>query len=395
MPGSFILDLLLLLLLVGALIRGYRSGLLASLTAIAGIAVGGIAAYLVVPFVGSWVPDPQWRTAASLGAALLLVLIGLSIGESIGASIRRGTRRSKLRVIDRTLGAVGTTVVTALVISLLALSISAVGVPFLAPAISASAVVRTIDSVTPNPVHSFLAQLRSSVIQDGLPRIVEAFTGTPPEVPDVDTETPALAAAAHSVARITGNAYACGQNQSGSGFVVAPDRIVTNAHVVAGVTEPIVQLPDGNAYPGKVVYFDPIDDLAVISVSGVTALPLGLSSNLATGEKAVSNGYPFGGPFHMRPAEVISIGTVGVADIYGENPSPRQIYTLAADVQHGESGGPLLNEAGQVAGVIFAKSEDTTNVGYALAMEEVKPVADQAELLREPVSSGACVQGSR
>lgn len=393
MPGSLILDLFLLLLLVGAFLRGYRSGLLASLAAIAGIAVGGIAAYLIVPFVGSWVPDPQWRTAASLGAALLLVLAGLSIGESIGATIRRGTRRSKLRFIDRSLGAVATTVVSALVISLLAISIGAVGVPFLAPAISASGVVRTIDTLTPNPVQAFLAQLRASVIQDGLPRIVEAFTGTPPEVPDVNTKTPALTAAAHSVARITGNAYACGQNQSGSGFVVAPNRIVTNAHVVAGVTEPIVQLPDGNAYPGEVVYFDPVDDLAIISVSGVSALPLGLTGNLAAGSKAVSNGYPFGGPFHTRPAEVISIGTVGVADIYGENPSPRQIYTLAADVQHGESGGPLLTEAGQVAGVIFAKSDGTSNVGYALAMEEVQPVADQADSLREPVSSGSCVQG--
>lgn len=393
MPGSLILDLLLLLLLVGALVRGYRTGLLASLAAIAGIAVGGIAAYLLVPFVGSWVADPQWRTAATLGAALLLVLVGLSIGETIGASIRRGTRRSRLRVIDRTLGAVATTVATALVISLLAFSIGSIGVPFLSPAISSSGVVRTINGLTPAPVQTFLAQARASVLQEGLPRIVEAFTGAPPEVPDVPTSTPALTEAAQSVARIIGNAYACGQNQSGSGFVVAPNRVVTNAHVVAGVSEPVVQLPDGNAYPGEVVYFDPIDDLAVISVTGSSAEPLPLSTNLAPGTKAVTEGYPFGGPFHTRPAEVISVGPVGVADIYGQNPTPRQVYTLAADVQHGESGGPLLTEAGEVAGVIFAKSEDTSNVGYALAMEEVQPVVAQAASLRDPVSSGACVRG--
>jgi S1-C subfamily serine protease len=393
MPGSLILDLFLLLLLVGAFLRGYRTGLLASLVAIVGIAIGGIAAYLVVPFVGSWVPEPQWRTAATLGAALLLVLVGLSIGESIGASIRRGTRKSKLRIFDRTLGALATTVAAALVISLLAFSVGSIGVPFLSPALASSGVVRSINTLTPNPVQTFLAQLRSSVLQDGIPRIVEAFTGTPPELPDVDTTTPALAAASESVARITGNAYACGQNQSGSGFVVAPDRVVTNAHVVAGVSEPIVQLPDGNAYPGEVVYFDPVDDLAIISVPGVSAAPLSLTSTLSPGTKAVSSGYPFGGPYNIRAAEVLSVGAVGVADIYGQNPTPREVYTLAADVQHGESGGPLLTEAGQVAGVIFAKSDGTSNVGYALAMEEVQPVADQAESLREPVSSGACVRG--
>ncbi len=393
MPGALILDIILLLLLVAALVRGYRTGLLASLAAVVGIAAGGVAAYLVVPIVGSWVPDPQWRTAATLGAALLLVLVGLSLGESVGGSIRRGTRKSKLRVVDRTLGAVTTTVATALVISLIAFSIGSIGVPFLAPALSSSNVVRTIDAVTPKSVQTYLAQVRSSVIQDGLPQIVEAFTGTPPEVPDVDTSTPALAAAAESVARITGNAYACGQNQSGTGFVVAPDRVVTNAHVVAGVTEPIVQLPDGNAYPGEVVYFDPVDDLAVISVTDISAPALPLTANLDAGAKAVSHGYPFGGPFHTRPAEVISRGPVGVADIYGQNPTPRQVYTLAAAVEHGESGGPLLTEAGQVAGVIFAKSEDTANVGYALAMEEVQPVVEQAAALSTPVSSGACVQG--
>ncbi|MCU1443826.1 MAG: Colicin production protein [Cryobacterium sp.] len=393
MPASLILDILLLLLLVGALVRGYRTGLLASLMIIAGLAAGGIAAALVVPLVGGWVPDPQWRTAATIGAALLLVLIGVSIGESIGASIRRGTRKSKLRVIDRTLGGVATTGATALVISMLAFSVGSIGIPLISPAIASSTVVRTIDSLTPDPVQSFLAQVRSAVVQDGLPRIVEAFTGTVPELPPAQTGTPALDAAARSVARITGNAYACGQNQSGTGFVIAADRVLTNAHVVAGVTQPVVELPDGNAYPGEIVYFDPVDDLAVIAVTGMTAAPLGITGNLAPGSPAVTDGYPFGGPFATGAAEVITVGTLGVADIYGQNPAPRQVYTLAAEVQHGESGGPLLSQEGLVAGVIFAKSENTPNVGYALAMEEVQPVAAQAGALDEHVSSGECVRG--
>jgi S1-C subfamily serine protease len=393
MPGSLILDLLLLVLLLGCLVSGYRSGLLRSLSVIVGVILGGIAAYFVVPLVGSWVPAPEWRTAATLGAAVVLVLAGLSLGETVGFAVRRRTSRSRLRMLDRVLGAVVTTVAAALVASMLAFSVGTLGIPFLSSAIASSRVIGTIDALTPKPVLGFVAQLRSVAIDEGLPRIVEAFNGPTPEIPDVNTGSPALDAAAQSVVRITGNAYACGQNQSGSGFVVAPGRVVTNAHVVAGVTSPVVESPGGDAVQGEVVYFDPVDDLAVIAVDGLSTRPLPLGTNLAPGTNAVSDGYPFGGPFDSGPAQVISLSTQAVADIYGQNPTPRQVYTLAADVQHGESGGPLLSEAGQVAGVIFAKAADTANVGYALGMDEVQPVAAQAASLDAEVSSGSCVRG--
>lgn len=393
MPGSLILDLLLVLMLIASVVNGYRSGLIRSLSGILGVVAGGIAAFFVVPLVGAWVPEPEWRTPATLGAALLLVIMGLSAGSSVGHAIRRRAHRTKLRVVDRVLGAVATAVASALVASMLAFSIGSLGVPFLSPAIASSTVIRVIDGLTPDPVKSFLAQLRSIAVQEGLPRIVEAFTGPTPGIPDFDTNNPALSVAAQSVVRITGTAYACGQSQSGTGFVVAQDRIVTNAHVVAGVTEPVVESPAGEALQGEIVYFDPVNDLAVIAVNGLSAPPLQLSSNLAAGSRAVANGYPFGGPFDSDAAEVISVGTLSVADIYGQDPSPRQVYTLASDVQQGESGGPLLSETGLVAGVIFAKAATTPNVGYALAMEEVEPVAIQAAALGAPVSSGSCVRG--
>lgn len=393
MPDSTILDLLLVLLLLAFLVNGYRSGLVQSLSGIAGIIAGATVALFLVPLIGPWIPAAEWRTPVTLVAALLLVLGGFSIGESIGQVIRSRAHRTKLRGIDRMLGAGVAVVASALVVSMLAFSIGALGVPFLSPAIASSGVVRTINSLTPDPVQRFLAELRSTAVQDGLPRIVEAFTGPTPDIPSVDTGSPALMTAAQSVLRITGNAYACGQNQSGTGFVVAPGRVITNAHVVAGVSEPVVESPGGGALPGRVVYFDPVDDLAVIAVGGLTAAPLRLTDNLAAGSKAVTDGYPFGGPFDSDPAEVISVGAVRVADIYGQDPVPRQVYTLASDVQQGESGGPLLSEAGLVAGVIFAKAQDTPNVGYALAMEELRPVAAMAASLGEPVAAGTCVRG--
>src|SRR5690606_26696731 len=136
-------------------------------------------------------------------------------------------------------------------------------------------------------------------------------------VPDVDTGTDALAAAAQSVVRISGTAYACGQNQSGTGFVIAPDRVVTNAHVVAGVPNPVVEAPNGQALDGSVVYFDPADDLAVIAVAGLAAQPLDLAAPLEPGDDAVIDGYPYGGPFTSGPAEVLAVSTERLEDIYG------------------------------------------------------------------------------
>jgi S1-C subfamily serine protease len=287
---------------------------------------------------------------------------------------------------------VATLVATALVFGMLALTIGSLGVPFLSPAVASSAVIRSIDGLTPDPVKSFIAQVRATVLQEGLPRIVDAFTGADPVVPQFDTGSAPQQAASASVVRITGNAYACGQSQSGSGFVIAPQRVVTNAHVVAGVDQPIVETVD-SALPGRIVYFDPVDDLAVLAVDGLTASALGTTDDLAAGSRAVTQGFPFGGPFDADPAEVLALGPLAIPDIYGDNPAARQVYTLAADVQQGESGGPLLTEDGRVAGVIFAKGTTTPNVGYALALSELAPVAASAPTLTEAVSSGTCIRG--
>jgi S1-C subfamily serine protease len=286
-------------------------------------------------------------------------------------------------------------VVAALVLSTAAVSIASLGVPFLSPAIASSGVLRTINDATPDPAKAFLAQLRATVTNEGLPAIVDAL-GQPavaPDLPAAVADTPALEVAAQSVVRITGNAYACGQSQSGSGFVVATDRVVTNAHVVAGVTEPVVEVPAGGAHPATVVYFDPVNDLAVLAVDNLGAAALELTSTLPAGSAAVANGYPFGGPFVSLSAEVLNVGTANINNIYGTDAAPRDIYTLAADVQQGDSGGPLLSVTGQVAGVVFAKAESTANLGYAITMEELTPVASQAPGLDDQVSSGDCISG--
>ena len=394
MIESIVFDVFLIALLVAYLVYGYRAGLIRSLAGLVGVIVGATLAVVLVPVVTSWVDNPDLRTITTIAVVIVLVLGAYYGAEALGRLIQRHLKGVGLRRVDRALGAVVTTIVTALVISLLSASISALGVPALSQVIASSQVIRVINAITPVPVQSFLAQVRSATVDQGLPRIAEAFGGhISTTIPNVNTDTPVLNAAAQSVVRITGNAYACGQSQSGSGFVIAPDRILTNAHVVAGVAHPVVDVRNGPAIQSTVVYFDPVGDLAVLDVPNLDLTALKLGPTVTSGTKAVSDGFPFGGPFVSLQVGVDQVGTLNVQNIYNSGTAPREIYSLAANVQEGDSGGPLLTTSGVVAGVIFAKGATEANVGYAITMKSVAPVAAKAPSLTASVSSGNCVKG--
>ncbi|MCM0615453.1 MarP family serine protease [Paenarthrobacter sp. TYUT067] len=393
MFGLTILDLALILMLLSYLIYGLRNGFMVTLGGIAGFVIGAIAAFMAVPLVSGWVTDSGWRLTATVGAAVVLIALGHGLGTMIGRKVRHAVRIKPLHAVDRLIGGVVSVVVAALVMSMLAFSISSLGVPFVSQQLAESRVIRYIDNLTPTPVKSTMAQLRSTVIGDGIPKLIEGIGPvTPVPVPNESTDTPALNQAADSVLKIAGTAFECGQNQTGSGFVVSPGRVVTNAHVVAGVSQPVVEVPDGGALPGRVVYFDSQRDIAVLAVDGLQSSPLTLSADLAAGSPAAFAGYPHGGPFQSKPATVQGISTILVPDIYGNNPSPAQVYRLAGDVQPGNSGGPLLTTQGQVAGLIFAKTTTDAALGFALTMADLEPVAAQAPGLSSPVSAGQCTR---
>lgn len=393
MTESLVLDILLLVMLIGYIVYGFRNGLSRSAFVIAGVIAGVVATFFLAPVVSTWVPVPWLRLAVTVLAAILLIGAGQALGALIGRAIRSGIERTPLSGLDRLLGGIVTGVVAALVASVVSFNVAQLGVPLLSKAIAGSTVLRTITTLTPDPVESFLAQIRGAVVDRGLPIISDAFGGQNPVIPTIDTGSAALDAAAQSVVRITGNAFACGQSQVGSGFVVADDRVVTNAHVVAGVSEPVIESPDGQALSGRIVYFDPVDDLAVIAVPGLDADPLALGDTIPAGTDAAFEGYPYGGPFSSGAASVLSVGSARVFDIYGSSRSDRDVYTLAADVREGNSGGPLLDLDGEVVGVVFARSGDASTVGYAMTMTELDPVATQAPALTTEVSSGECIRG--
>lgn len=395
MIAARLLDVLLVLSLLVVIGEGVRNGIARSLGAILGVVAGGVAAFLLIPVIAAIVPDPFWRVTVVVAAAVLLLVGGQALGRLIGRAIRR-RGPEELGGGSRIAGGAVNGVVAALTLALVAGAVSALGVPLLSQAISGSVVLRAIDTVTPEPVDAALSRVRAAVLEEGLPAIGDALGGVAgsPGVPDdVPTNTDPLMTASRSVVRIGGTAYACGQNQTGTGFVVAADRVVTNAHVVAGVDQPVIETPNGQSLEGRVVYIDPVDDLAIIAVDGLEAPPLALADELPVGADAVVEGYPYGGPFTTGAAEVLAVSTERLPDIYGTTHAEREVYTLAAIVQPGNSGGPLLSPDGEVAGVVFARSATDDELGYAMTNQELSPVVVAAAGLDATVSSGDCVRG--
>jgi S1-C subfamily serine protease len=299
--------------------------------------------------------------------------------------------RTPLRFLERLLGGVVNLVVAALAMSFVGSAIAATGAPVIAPAVASSRVLSSIDGLVPAPVGRTMAQLRGVVLDAGLPRLGNLLAPElAPSVPDVNLADPALARAARSVARVAGTAYACGISSTGSGFVVAQDRVITNAHVVAGVDRPVVELPGQPARQGRVVYLDQANDLAVIAVDHLGGTPLPIAPTLPVGDTAVVQGYPYGGPLTSGGAQVLAVDTAPIPNLDGQGTTAREIYALGAQVRPGDSGGPLLTTTGQAVGIVFARSESDANLGYAMTTKELLPVVAQAPALSATVSSGAC-----
>ncbi|BDZ55663.1 MarP family serine protease [Agromyces marinus] len=390
MTWSLLLDIALAVVLIGALVRGWRSGLLRTLGGLLGLVAGGIAAYFAMPWVVSLIPVSQLRAPLAIATAVALLIAGASIGGAVGRALGRGAEAVKLGILDRILGAVVNAMVTAFVVALVAAGVGSMGVPVVSPAVAGSWVVRSIDGVTPSPARTLMAELRSAAVGGAIPWLTDVLGGptVAPELPAGGVDDPEVRAAAASVVRVTGLAFECGGNLTGTGFVVAPDRIVTNAHVVAGVVEPIVEAPGHGPVSGRVVAFDPDVDLAVIAADGLDVEPLAVSDAPGAGTDVAVAGYPFGGPLELRPAEVMANGPLTIS-IDGAS-SSRDVVTLAADIDHGNSGGPVLTGDGEVGGVVFAKSQTVDNVGFAVPVGTLRPLAEAAPTLGDAVDSGRC-----
>lgn len=392
-----IVDLLIAVLLIAALVTGLSVGFFSALGALCGLVAGGLAAPWVLPWVARALPDSEWHGLIVIATAVVLLLLCAAIGSSIGALVRRGADRLRLRVVERILGGLTTVVAATLAITMTGAAVASAGIPMVSSAVASSVVLRTIDRYTPAPLAEAAARLHALVLGDSVLPTIEGLLDpqdldSAPDAGDIDIDiaSPELRAAAASVARISGVAHQCSTIPTGSGFVIAEDRILTNAHVVAGVDAPVVELPGEPARDGRVVYFDPVDDIAVIAAD-VDARPLTLAADLAAGDGGAVLGYPFGGPFRTIAAGVISTVTAPIDDIYGQSAADRGVYVLSSDVDPGNSGGPLLTVDGGVAGMVFAKDAAKDDIGYAMTNDELRPAIDALGAAQESVPTGACI----
>jgi S1-C subfamily serine protease len=389
--GLNILDLVLLVAVALYALSGWRKSFVVSLGGVIGVVAGAAAAFFAVPLVSTWIPHPGWRVAGLVASFIVLLTLGHGAGEALAATVRGWLDRPRPRWWGRLGGGLVHVGVAMIAIAALSFTFSPLGLPSVSSQIAGSKVVGIARTFTPPAAQRALGEARSAVGGVDLPSLLVPLAPTQDvEVPTQEADDDDVDEVRDSVARVTGTAVACGVNQTGSSFVVADDRVITNAHVVQGVDKPVVETSDGRALTGKVVSFDPVRDVAVIAVDGLDLPDLSLGTGMRVGDQGVFMGYPGGGPFSAQPAAVQSLHGVSVPDIYGGPESTLNVYQLAADVEHGNSGGPLLDSAGRVQGLVFAKAADQQDVGYALSTREFKSVADRAERMQTPVDTGQC-----
>ncbi len=392
-----IADLVIVLLLVGAAISGYRQGLVTALLTLVGAIGGALLGIKVAPLLADQLAD----SAAKVAIAIALVVAGVGIGELAGQALgalvtKRITWRPALAV-DRGLGLVGHTLAVLVVAWLVAVPLAAAPLPWLSSQIRSSSVLAGVNHVMPPSAVRISGQLRALFVGSDFPQILAPLAPAPDapvEPPDAALgDNGAATAEQDSILKIRALAPACSQQMEGSGFVVADDVVVTNAHVVAGSSSVQVEAASGTLR-AIVVRFDPEVDLAVLRVPGLTADPLRFAPAAAqSGDSAIVAGYPLDGPFTLTPSRVRAQITLRGPDIYSANTVVREVYTLRGTVRPGNSGGPLLATDGSVLGVVFGAAIDNPQVGFALTQDEVRPVIDAGLRDRSPANTGACTSG--
>ncbi|WP_168198615.1 MarP family serine protease [Nesterenkonia sp. NBAIMH1] len=386
-----LLDIVLILVLLGFFIAGVARGFWRTLGGAAGFLVGAAAAFFAMPIVGGWVDDPFWRVIAVIGTAIILVVAGNALGAAAGREVQKLFRGETLQALTAVFGGVLNLFVAGLVLAGLSFSMQGMGFAPVNQHIQQSTVLRALEDAVPDPVERMFGQLQGAVVDSDIPELAQLLVPQTEEAPELTGELTAEAeAASASVAKITGVAEQCAQSQSGSGVAVSETRVVTNAHVVAGVPDPSVELPDGQVVTGRPVHFDTAADLALLAVDPLQAPAATIGEPLDAGDEGFVMGYPSGGPFTAGPAVVQARDTSQVNSIYGDDPTSLEIYQISADVRQGNSGGPLVDPEGNVVGVVFARAMEGNQVGFAITAETGGDVLSNPGAFTETVSTGQC-----
>lgn len=392
-------DVLVIVLALLAAISGARQGVVIALPALVGVVAGAVLGIKLAPLVVDLFTNPAAKVAFAVAIVVFLVAVGETLGVWLGRKIKHAVRSrintDKLSGIDQTLGAIVQGLVVFVVAWLIAVPLTGVtALPGLAKAINNSAVLGAVDKAMPAAAEGLPADLRKLLDASGFPSVVDPFQQTPiNEIapPDTSLQNSDIVQQLHSsVLKIRGTASSCSRALEGSGFVVAPQRVMTNAHVVAGTDDTAVETPQGRL-PARVVYFDPQVDVAVLAVPRLQSKPLTIAAKPGkAGDSAVVIGYPLDGPYTATAGRIRNEITLQGPDIYDSKTVRRDVFTVRAQVRSGNSGGPLVTPEGEVVGVVFGASVQDADTGFTLTTKQVQPVIDEAASLSARVGTGSC-----
>jgi len=389
-------DLLDIVLLGAGLlfaISGYRQGFVVGVLSFVGFLGGGV--------LGAQLASPiAHRFASGFSEPLVGILVvfafasvGQLLATSLGSAVRRQLTWRPARLFDSAAGAVVSLVSVLLVAWLIGTAV--VSSPFrgLATQVRHSTVLTAVDAIVPTSARSLFSSFLRLVNAQNFPQVFNGL-GAPQVAPIAPPDPAVVNSRAATVARegvlkVVGVARDCSRRVEGTGFVYAPERVMTNAHVVAGVAAPDVQVGT-RTLRARVVLFDPDRDVAVLLVPGLDRPPLSFAGAATAGDSAVVVGYPQDGPFTAVAARVRAQQSARGPDIYQRKTVTREVYALRALVRPGNSGGPMLAPDGRVYGVVFAAAADDSDTGYALTAAEVAGDARAGEGATGRVDTQGC-----
>ncbi|MFI5932444.1 MarP family serine protease [Actinoplanes sp. NPDC051494] len=389
-----VVDGILVVLMVVFAISGYRQGFVIGALSFGGFFSGLLIGLQIGPLIANQFADGTTRLVVALVVIFALAVLGQTLAGWLGTKVRRSIESRPLQRLDDAGGALVSVVAVLLVAWLIAVPLGSTPFPDINRQVRSSGVLNGINGLMPEQAQALSANLRESLNTNGFPNVFGGLTRT--NARDVDPPDPALAKSTvvvnsrKSVIKVLGTAPSCSRRIEGSGFVYADERIMTNAHVVAGTRNVQVETQD-DRLDGKVVVYDPERDLAVIYVPGLKAptVPF-VTKPAATGASAIVLGFPLDGPYNAQGARVRDVSTITGPDIYDSGKVTREIYTIRALVQSGNSGGPLIAPNGDVLGVIFAAAADDRNVGFALTAAEAASTAKLGVERTRGVKTGDC-----
>jgi S1-C subfamily serine protease len=391
--GSFV-DVVLIVLALLFAINGYRQGFVIGILSFVGFIGGALIGLQLAPYVARFFSDPVWRVVASLVVVLVLAVLLQALLATAGSRLRRSITNRGFQVVDQIGGAIVSVIAVLVVAWMIAAPLGSSSLPWLAKGVRQSAIVHGVDEAMPSGARVLYDRLRDTVDTTDFP---DVFGGlTPTQVRSVPPPDPALVNSAvvqrlhQSVLKIIGDAPSCSRRIEGSGFVFAPQHVMTNAHVVAG-TRTVVVEQLGQRLSARVVTYDSQRDLAVLYVPDLQApvLPF-ITQAAASGTDSIVLGYPLDGPYTPTAGRIRDDREIRGPNIYNDATVTREVYTIRAEVRSGNSGGPLVSTGGSVYGVVFAAAADDPDTGFALTATEAAPVASEGRDATNTVDTGAC-----